>query len=273
METFISNLPTILQPINLLDLGIIAIAVYKLIMMLRGTRAEQLVKGIAILFVFSIVSEKIGLTTVNWVLIQLQKMLVIAIPVLFAPELRKVLANIGKKRITILDTYKESPSAQMNLVEQLMGCLTVNSSQKTGVLIAIARNDGLLEYSSTGIEIDGKVTTALLNNIFIVNTPLHDGAVIIRDGRVVAAGCYLPLSENRNISKSLGTRHRSAIGLTEVSDAIVLIVSEETGAMSVAMEGKLFHDLSRKELYSMLISALTTPVTHEKFWDKWGLFK
>lgn len=266
-------LPEIFQPINLLDITIIAIVIYKLTMMLKDTRAEQLVKGIVILLGASVISEYIGLTAVNWILIQLQKMLVIAIPILFAPELRKVLANLGQRRFLSNFLKKQNNSFSNELIESLMGTMIDNSATNTGVLIAVEREDSLLEYISTGIQINAVISTALLNNIFVVNTPLHDGAVILRNGKIEAAACYLPLSESRGISKALGTRHRAAIGLTEQTDAVVLIVSEETGAMSIAQNGKLFHDLSRKDLYALLIENFRPIVASpERKFGKWRFF-
>lgn len=266
-------LPEIFQPINLLDITIIAIVIYKLTMMLKDTRAEQLVKGIVILLGASVISEYIGLTAVNWILIQLQKMLVIAIPILFAPELRKVLANLGQRRFLSNFFKKQNNSFSNELIESLMGTMIDNSATNTGVLIAVEREDSLLEYISTGIQINAVISTALLNNIFVVNTPLHDGAVILRNDKIEAAACYLPLSESRGISKALGTRHRAAIGLTEQTDAVVLIVSEETGAMSIAQNGKLFHDLSRKDLYALLIENFRPIVASpERKFGKWRFF-
>lgn len=266
-------LPEIFQPINLLDITIIAIVIYKLTMMLKDTRAEQLVKGIVILLGASVISEYIGLTAVNWILIQLQKMLVIAIPILFAPELRKVLANLGQRRFLSNFFKKQNNSFSNELIENLMGTMIDNSATNTGVLIAVEREDSLLEYISTGIQINAVISTALLNNIFVVNTPLHDGAVILRNDKIEAAACYLPLSESRGISKALGTRHRAAIGLTEQTDAVVLIVSEETGAMSIAQNGKLFHDLSRKDLYALLIENFRPIVASpERKFGKWRFF-
>ena len=269
MYEWLLNLPAILQPINLLDITIIAVVVYKLIMMLKGTRAEQLVKGIVIILIISIISEYLGLIAVNWILIQLQKMLVIAIPILFAPELRKVLSNLGQKRLGNI-FFKENLDGDATiLVESLMGTMIANSAEKTGVLIAVQRQDSLLEYINTGIKLDSEV--ALLNNIFVVNTPLHDGAVIIKENRIAAAACYLPLTDSRTISKALGTRHRAAIGLTEQTDAVVLIVSEETGAMSIAQNGKLFHDLSRKDLYTLLSESLVIDETKKTILGKWRI--
>lgn len=271
MHTFFESWPQILQPTNVLDILIIAFAIYKIIEMIAGTRAEQLAKGILVLLAFSVVSDMIGLSTINWVLVQLQKMLIVAIPVIFAPELRRALEQLGKGRL-LRRRRKHSNADVLDQVDRLMGCLTAAASTKTGVLIAITRENLLQEYVATGIPIDAVLSTPLLNNIFIVNTPLHDGAVIVTGDRIVAASCYLPLSDNRNISKSLGTRHRAAIGLSEVSDALVAVVSEEIGSMSVAMNGRLAYDLSYKEIYQLLIDQLDQHEEQLPFWKKWRLF-
>lgn len=272
MLSFIESWPQILHPTNVLDILIIAFVIYKIIEMIAGTRAEQLAKGILILLAFSVVSDLIGLSTINWVLVQLQRMLIVAIPVIFAPEMRRALEQLGKGRL-LRRRAKSTGDEVLEQVDRLMGCLTAAASTKTGVLIAITRQNRLQEYVATGIPIDGVLTTALLNNIFIVNTPLHDGAVIVTGHRIVAASCYLPLSDNRNISKSLGTRHRAAIGLSEVSDALVAIVSEETGSMSVAMNGRLAYDLSYKELYQLLLDELVEKEDELPFWRRWRFFQ
>ncbi len=273
MQSIFDGLPAMLYPINILDILIIAFAIYKIIEMIIGTRAEQLAKGILILLAFSVFSELIGLSTVNWVLVQLQRMLIVAIPIIFAPELRRALEQLGKGNVWKRTKQMDARETVVHQVDQLMGCLTLASSTKTGVLIAITRESRLQEYTATGIPIDAILSTPLLNNIFIVNTPLHDGAVIVTDDRIVAASCYLPLSENRNISKALGTRHRAAIGLSEVSDAVVAIVSEETGSMSVAIGGKLSYDLSYRDMYQLLIDSLYRPEEKTPFWKKWKVFQ
>lgn len=272
MQSILNGIPSIFQPINLLDVLIVAFAIYKIMKLIHGQRAEQLAKGILILLAFSIVSNILGLSTVNWILLQIQRMLVFAIIIIFAPELRRALERLGKgsivrgffQRGSTTDAYE----IVSHRVDQIMGCVTKASSTKTGVLIALKRNHSLAEYEVTGIPIHGVLSTALLDNIFIVNTPLHDGAVIVDGDKIVAASCYLPLSENRNISKALGTRHRAAIGLSEETDAVVVVVSEETGSMSIALDGKLSHDLSRKDFVTMLMSLLYEPPEPGGFWGR-----
>lgn len=273
MQSFMQGLPAIVYPINILDILIIAFVIYKIIEMISGTRAEQLAKGILILIAFSAFSELIGLSTINWVLVQVQRMLIVAIPVIFAPEMRRALEKLGKGKVWRRRRGSEAEDAVTRRIDRIMGCLQASAGTKTGVLIVIARESRLEEYTATGIQLDALVSTALLNNIFVINTPLHDGAVIIDGDRIVAASCYLPLSDNRNISKALGTRHRAGIGLTEVSDAVVCIVSEETGSISIACDGKLSYDLSFKETNQFLQEALVQHEGQLPFWKKWQVFQ
>lgn len=246
----------LLHPIAILDIAIVAILIYKIISMVRGTRAEQLLKGIALLLVLNVLCRLLHLTTVTWILDQVQTLLLIAIPVVFQPELRKFLEQLGNSTLIPGNRKNREEEAVENIVNQLVPFLTQAGRSHTGVLIALQQEVGLNEYVDTGIKINGNLTQQLLGNIFIVNTPLHDGAVIIRDDTILAASCYLPLSEKKNISKALGTRHRAGIGLSEVSDAIVCIVSEETGAVSIAERGELYYNLTEYQLRHMLKTKL-----------------
>ena len=263
----------LLHPIAILDIAIVAILIYELTVMVRGTRAEQLLKGIALLLGVSIVCRLLQLSTVTWILDQVQTMLLIAIPVVFQPELRRLLEQLGNS--TLIPGNRKNREAEdvERIVDQLMPFLTDAGRTHTGALIALQQEVGLNEYVDTGIKINGQLTHQLLSNIFIVNTPLHDGAVIIKDDTILAASCYLPLSEKKDISKSLGTRHRAAIGLSEVSDAIVCIVSEETGAMSIAENGTLHYNLTEQQLRKLLKKRLQTkPQTElslKAFLKKW----
>ena len=259
LSSLLANSPGMIFFINILDILIIAFAIYKILELMQGTRAMLLVKGIAILLIFSVVSEAIGLSTVNWVLVQLQKVFIIAIPIVFAPELRRGLEQLGTGYFLLPNRRSSDNDIVSNQVTEIVNCMISASATRTGVLMAITRENGLKEYVSTGIAIHGDLSTALLKNIFIVNTPLHDGAVIITNNEIVAASCFLPLSDNTNISMKLGTRHRAAIGLSEVSDAVVAVVSEETGAMSIAEHGHLRYDLSREDLIHTMTDMLKVP--------------
>ena len=259
----------VFKPINIIDIAIVAIFIYALIKMVQGSRAVQLIRGLVVLFLLSAISGLLNLTTVNWILDQVKTMLLIAIPIVFQPELRRALETLGSSA-SFLPTGKRSrDEAQVNrLIEQLVPFLLSASRSRTGALLALQRETGLNEYVNTGIAINGDLTTQLLGNIFIVNTPLHDGAVIIENNTILAASCYLPLSENNKINKALGTRHRAGIGLSEVSDAIVCIVSEETGAISIAEGGQLHYNLSEQEVRQMLRSRMFTDAP-KTFIQKW----
>lgn len=259
MISLLTNSPWSIFVINILDIAIIAFAVYKILEIMRGTRAMPLAKGVGVLLVFSMLSDVLGLSTVNWVLVQLQTMFIVAIPVVFAPELRRALEQLGTGGIFARSRHLSDNDLVAHQVQQICGCMTAASASRTGVLIAVTRENGLKEYIDTGIAIDGILSTSLLRNIFIVNTPLHDGAVIITGDQIRAASCFLPLSENKSISMKLGTRHRAAIGLSEVSDAVVMVVSEETGAMSIAEHGRLCYNLSEEALVQTMTELLQTP--------------
>lgn len=267
----------LLNPINILDIAIVAILIYKLISMVKGTRAVQLIKGILLLLLLSAISSNsvLGLTTVNWILEQVKTLLLIAIPIVFQPELRRGLEQLGNNGFLagvggfLPGGKRNKEAAEVEyVVNQLVPFLVESSRTHTGVLIALQREVGLNEYVRTGIQIHGHLSSQLLGNIFIVNTPLHDGAVIIADDTILAASCYLPLSENNQISKALGTRHRAGIGLSEVSDAIVCIVSEETGAISIAQGGQLQHGISETALRRTLLEGLQSDAP-KTFWQKW----
>lgn len=259
MISLLANSPWSIFLINILDIAIIAFAVYKILEIMQGTRAMPLAKGIGILLLFSVLSDVLGLSTVNWVLVQLQTMFIVAIPVIFAPELRRALEQLGTGTFLVRNRHLTDNEIVAYQVQEIMGCMTAASASRTGILIAITRENGLKEYIDTGIAINGRLSTPLLRNIFIVNTPLHDGAVIVTGNEIMAASCFLPLSENKNISMKLGTRHRAAIGLSEVSDAVVAVVSEETGVMSIAERGKLRYNLDEKALAAEMTALLQVP--------------
>lgn len=250
------DLTQLIHPIAILDIAIVTILIYKIISMVRGTRAEQLLKGIALLLVLNVLCRFLRLTTVTWILDQVQTLLLIAIPVVFQPELRKFLEQLGNSTLIPGNRKNREDEAVEQIVGQLVPFLINAGRTHTGVLIALQQEVGLNEYVDTGIRVDGVLSQQLLGNIFIVNTPLHDGAVIIKDNTILAASCYLPLSEKKSISKALGTRHRAGIGLSEVSDAIVCIVSEETGAVSVAEHGELYYNLTENQLRHILMTRL-----------------
>lgn len=249
MLSWLSELFTLEVLVQVLDLLLVWFIIYKVLLYFRGTQAINLLKGVAIIIGAKFLSSVTGLVTIDWLLGQLISWGVVALIVLFQPELRKALEMMGRnlfrnKRMT------RNPSEQ--LIEDLQKAILYMSRRKIGALIVIEDEDPLQQYIHTGTQMNSEISDQLLINIFIPNTPLHDGAVIISDFKIAAAACYLPLSKSDMIPKELGTRHRAAIGLGEVSDALVIIVSEETGAISLVKEDLLHRDVSRDELESLL---------------------
>ncbi|HHU68740.1 MAG TPA: TIGR00159 family protein [Thermoanaerobacterales bacterium] len=243
---------------DLIDIAIVAYVSYKAIMLIKGTRAVQLIKGLVVLVISTKVSEWLGLYTINWLLRNTMTVGVIALLVVFQPELRRALEQLGRGRLFVTPFFSFSEEEVNKMINEMARAVQVLASNKIGALIVIERETGLNDVIETGLEIGGKLTTELLLNIFIPNTPLHDGAVLIRNDKIMAAGCFLPLTENPNLSKELGTRHRAALGITEQSDAVSIIVSEETGVISVAVEGKLTRYLDIMTFKEMIKSLLYT---------------
>jgi diadenylate cyclase len=251
------------------------IAVYYCIIALKGTRAMQLLRGIVIAVVVYAISRFAHLDTLHYLLGKLFQFAVIAVIVIFQPELRNILEHIGRLKFAhflgiAFDTADETKTELV--IENIAYAAKDLSDTKTGALIVIERETRLGEYMPSGIPLNADVTTELLKNIFVPNTPLHDGAVIIRGNKIITAGCVLPLTANTNLSSELGTRHRAALGLSESSDAIIVVVSEETGKISIAMNGSLMRNLSRTSLVRALTKLLTTesepnePLKKIKFW-------
>lgn len=237
--------------ISAIDIIIVAFVIYKAMVLIKGTRAVQLIKGLAVLILVSLISNWLGFKTVAWILAQLQTVLVVALPVVFQPELRRMLEQLGRGKFFARPMVILNKEALENLVNEVVRAVRIISKSNLGALIILERETGINDFIETGIKIDGLVSAEFLVNLFIPRSPLHDGAVVIRGDRVIAAGCFLPLSENPNLSKELGTRHRAGLGLTEQSDAIAIIVSEETGVISVAEEGRLtryLDDITLKEI-------------------------
>lgn len=256
----------ILNPINLLDIAIVAFVIYKLMMILKGTRAVQLIKGLVVLLMATVASEILGLKSINWLLEKAQTVFFIAIPIVFQPELRRALEQLGRGKLFVRSGYLAQEDVD-KLVNEIVRAIKVMAKKKIGALVVIERQTGLADFVETGIKIDGFVTSELLINTFVPKTPLHDGAVIIRGDRLLAASCFLPLSENPNLSKELGTRHRAAVGVTEVSDALVVMVSEETGVISVAEDGKLTRYLDEITLKELLLNRIEPQQKSTHFWN------
>ncbi|MGI9862637.1 diadenylate cyclase CdaA [Moorella naiadis] len=251
-----------------LDISVVAFVIYKFMMLIKGTRAVQLIKGLVVLVVASVIAARLHLATINWLLSQLRLVIVVALPVVFQPELRRALEQLGRGKFFARPLTVLGAEDMEKLINELVRAMQVLAKNRTGALVVVERETGLNDYIETGIRVDGVVSAELLINIFVPLTPFHDGAAIIRGDRVVAAGCFLPLSESPYLSKQLGTRHRAALGISEISDAVVLIVSEETGVISVAEGGKLTRFLEEKNLKELLQSLMLPQDNHNTtfFW-------
>lgn len=243
---------------DIVEIAIIAILVYYVMVWIKDTRAWMLLKGISVLGAFTLIVVLFDLKTIWWIEKTIFSVGIIALVVIFQPELRRVLEQLGQQRffskILPFDDNKDKEERFSDkTVNELIKASAELAKARTGALIVIEQNIVLSEYERTGIAIDGIVTSQLLINIFEHNTPLHDGAVIIRGDRVVSATCYLPLSDNLKISKELGTRHRAGVGISEVSDSLTIIVSEETGKVSLAIGGELLRNVDSDSLRNKLI--------------------
>ncbi len=246
---------------NLLEVIIIAVIVYEILLWIKNTRAWTLLKGILVILLFTLIAAVLNLDTILWILERISTIAVITLIVIFQPELRKALEELGSQKIVsniLLLNEKQQETSLMtpDTVDQIVKATFEMGKQKTGALMVIEQNESLRDIQKTGIEINGLVSSGLLINIFEKNTPLHDGAVVIRGNEVAAATCYLPLSENLSISKDLGTRHRAALGVSEVTDSFTIIVSEETGRVTVARNGVLTRVADAETLRKLLLSLL-----------------
>lgn len=240
--------------INIIDILVVWYLVYKLIMLVRGTKAVQLLKGVAVFIVIRILSEIIGLHTLSWLMNQVIMYGVIAAVVIFQPEVRRGLEHLG--RSSFFRATKSEQQEDEKMILAFDKAIQYMSKRKIGALITVERNTGLDEYIETGIDLDADISGELLINIFIPNTPLHDGAVIVKQGKIAVASAYLPLSESNLIPKEFGTRHRAAVGISEVSDAVTIIVSEETGDVSLTLNNDLIPRLTQEEYLKILRAEL-----------------
>lgn len=247
---------------DVLDIVIITVLVYKIIEWSMNTRAYQLLKGLGVLLLVLLLSTLFNLYTINYLLNTLLVSGIVVIAVIFQPELRRGLAHIGRFKFTFLQKERAEDSG---VVKEIVNALIELSKRKVGALIVIERETRLDEYFATGTQVDAKTTSALIQNIFEPNTPLHDGAVIMREGRIHYAACVLPLFNDSNISKELGTRHRAAMGISQASDSLTLVVSEETGVISYAENGKLVRYVDRIALTELLESVFSAPQEEKPF--------
>lgn len=229
-----------------LEIIILWFVLYRIMLFVKGTRAAQVLKGIVVLVILFFLTQRLGLVTLNWILTKLFALSIIAFLIIFQPELRRGLARLGQNH------FLGSFLKEEQIIEEIVTAVLNLSQKKIGALVAIEREVSLKPYIESGVAMQSKLTHELLSTIFIPNAPLHDGGVIIEEGLLAAAGCLFPLSQNPRLSKTLGTRHRAALGLTEETDAVVVVVSEETGAISVAIGGKLTRDLNQEGLVKIL---------------------
>lgn len=254
------SIPTNIYTADIIEIIILAFLLYHVTKWIKNTRAWTLVKGLAVIMVFWLVAVIFQFNVIIWIISNTINVGIIAVLIIFHPELRKALEQLGKKNIfrsiLIFDDAKDKNERFSDYtLDEIIRATFELARHKTGALIVIEEDISLSEYESTGISLDSKISSELLINIFERNTPLHDGAVVLRANRIAAATCYLPLSDNIQLSKDLGTRHRAGIGITEVSDCLTIIVSEETGKVSIAKEGKLIRNVDGDYLKIKLIAA------------------
>ena len=260
MERFFENIVSGVGVTDILDIMIVTFIIYKLLDFIRETRAEQLAKGLLLLVVATLLSKVLQLYTLHWILSGVMTVGLIAVVVIFQPELRRGLEYLGRSKFSNVLSEVDKEEAKY-MVGQLVEAIDSMSVSRTGALIVIEREISLSDIVETGTVIDAVISAQMVGNIFYEGAPLHDGAMIIHDGaliirgnRLYAAGCVLPLTQNKNLNKELGTRHRAGIGITENSDALVIIVSEETGIISVAQNGKLTRFLDVKKIEKSLLN-------------------
>lgn len=258
MQNILSSLLTWSTVTNLIDIAVVWWVLYRLIMLLRGTKAVQLFRGVLVIAIIRIIAWYLQLRSVAFIIDQVINWSVVAIVIIFQPEIRRGLEHIG--RGSFFRHNRDSAREQeVRMVREIDNAVQYMSKRRIGALITIQKNTGLEDYIETGITMDAEITGALLINTFIPNTPLHDGAVIIRDNRIAVAAAYLPLSESSAIPKNLGTRHRAAVGISEVTDAVTVVVSEETGGVTITNNNNLMIDLSREDYLKFLNAQLVTP--------------
>ena len=258
---------------DIIEIVIIAFVIYNVMVWIKNTKAWVLLKGIIIVILFALIAYILNLKTILWIAGKTISVGIIALVIIFQPELRRALEQLGRKKLffglfRFNDGRDKGERFSSKTAEEIVRACFDMGAAYTGALIVIEQDMVLEEYAKTGIEVDGLVTSQLLVNIFEHNTPLHDGAVIIRGDRVVSATCYLPLSDNNSLNKALGTRHRAGVGISEVTDSMTIIVSEETGKVSVAVGGELIHDIDADSLRNKLeyLRRKTIDVKSFKIW-------
>ena len=253
-----------IQIVDALDIIIVAFLIYKIIPVFKATNTARIAKVVVIILAIAWLTGVVKLHTLNFVLNQFLSIGLLALVILFQPELRRMLDHLSGVKLKKFLGSQKPEQEMVPVISQTVAACEAMSKARIGALIVFARDSVLEEYFKTGTVIDGRVSEQLIRNIFFTNAALHDGAMIIRDGRIAAAGCVLPLSESSRLSLDLGTRHRAAVGMSEVSDAVVVVVSEETGAISVAIDGMLKRHLAPQTLERLLRNELCSEVAEEE---------
>ncbi len=285
IKSALQYLPQTFHPSNILEIAILTVLIYELIKWVKNTRAWTLLRGILVVVFFVFISYALDLTTLKWLISRAGGVLLTIFVIIFQPELRRALEQLGRRNAFFAfftpntGLTEDDKRGAERTTNEIVKAVFEMSRARTGALIVLERDVALDEYVRTGIMMDAMISSQLLVNIFEHNTPLHDGAVFIRNQRIVAATCYLPLSDNMVLSKDLGTRHRAGVGISEVSDSLTIIVSEETGAVSLAQDGKLARGITAEELHDCLdqlssaredskLKILRGKIKHAKIADK-----
>lgn len=263
MKDIIANITANITIFDIIDILVVAFIVYKILGFIRDSRAQQLVKGVLVLIAVFALSGFLQLNTLNWILRNAMTVGILAVVILFQPELRRGLERMGRTGL-LADRFMGNKSQAKNVVDAFVDAVNVFSSSRTGALIVIEREVSLGDIAENGTILNADVSAELLGNIFYKGSPLHDGAVIVRGEKIFAAGCVLPLTSRLDIGKELGTRHRAAIGITENSDAVAIIVSEENGIISTARDGKISRFLDSKSLEKFLLTLYLDETTEDK---------
>lgn len=270
MQSINQYMPMTIKPTDIIEIIIISFAFYQIMVWIKNTRAWSLFKGIGVILIFTLIAVYFQMNTILWIADKTLSVGVIALIIVFQPELRKALEQIGKKNfISNIFSFTDNRNVSEKFTDKTINELVKGTYElaktKTGALMVIEQDINLDEYIATGIMVDAVITNQLLINIFEHNTPLHDGAVVLRGDRVVSATSYLPLSDNMELSKELGTRHRAGVGISEVTDSFTIIVSEETGKVSVAQGGQLLRNIDGEHLRKLLIKLQNKTVDNKRF--------
>ncbi len=264
MQEIINNITYGVRIVDVIDIALVAFVIYKVLTFIHETRAEQLVKGLLVLVFATFISDKLKFYTLNWILVNTMTLGVIALIIVFQPELRRALEYIGRSQFIRTQFVRIDKEKAKSITGSLVRAIDYFSSKSIGALIVLEQETALSDISESGTKIDAEISTELIGNIFYEGSPLHDGAMIIRGDRVLAAGCVLPLTQDKSLSRDLGTRHRAALGITENSDAVVFIISEETGIISLAVNGKLTRFLDIKSVEKTILNLYLADIEEKK---------